>query len=71
MFERLKARAQARAETVARRRRDELAEVLSEEAPAGVEVGVEDGAVVLSGRGLGRRFAVEPGLRWLVAGRRR
>lgn len=71
MFERLIQRGAALAQEAARRRRDELAEALSEEAPAGVGVSGEAEAVVLSGRGLGRRFAVEPALRWLLAGRRR
>jgi hypothetical protein len=71
MFERLMLHGAALAEKAARRRQSELVEALREEAPAGVEVGVEDEAVVLSGHGLGRRFALEPGLRWLLAGRRR
>ncbi|HEX8223926.1 MAG TPA: hypothetical protein VF605_08935 [Allosphingosinicella sp.] len=71
MFERLMLNAAALAERAARRRRGELAEALREEAPAGVAVSEEEGGVALSGRGLARRFAVEPGLRWLMAGRRR
>lgn len=71
MFERLTARAAALAEKAARRRRGELAEALRDEAPAGVVVIEEEGGVALSGRGLAWRFALEPGLRWLVAGRRR
>jgi hypothetical protein len=71
MFERLMLHGAALAAKAARRRRSALAEALREEAPAGVEVSEEDEAVLLSGPGLGRRFAVEPGLRWLVAGRRR
>ena len=71
MFERLMARAEALAEAAARRRRVALAETLREEAPAGVGVeAVEEGAI-LSGRGLVRRFALEPALRWLATGRRR
>jgi hypothetical protein len=71
MFERLMLHGAALAGKAARRRRDKLAEELREEAPAGVEVGEDEDGVVLSGRGLGRRFAFEPGLRWLLAGRRR
>jgi hypothetical protein len=71
MFERLIARGAALAQQAARRRRAELAVALREEAPAGVRVDEEDEGVVLSGRGLGRRFALEPELRWLFAGRRR
>ena len=71
MFERLAAKGAALAEQAAGRRRGALAEALREEAPAGVGVDVEDEGVVLSGRGLVRRFALDPALRWLVAGRRR
>ncbi len=71
MFERLRLHGAALAGKAARRRRDELAGALREEAPAGVEVGVEEEGIRLSGRGLRRRFALEAGLRWLLAGRRR
>jgi hypothetical protein len=71
MFEGLMMRAAALAEKAARRRRDELAEELRDEAPAGVRVEAEAEGVALSGRGIARRFALEPALRWLVAGRRR
>ena len=71
MFERLMLHGAALAGKAARRRRGELAEALRDEAPAGVEIGEEEEAVVLSGRGLARRFALEPGLRWLLAGKRR
>ncbi|HEX6374611.1 MAG TPA: hypothetical protein VFZ91_02715 [Allosphingosinicella sp.] len=71
MFERLMRHGAALAETRARRRRSELAEALREAAPDGVGVSEEEEAVALSGRGLGRRFALEPALRWLIAGRRR
>lgn len=66
MFERLMLHGAALAGKAARRRRDSLAGTLREEAPAGVEVDVEEEGIVLSGRGLRRRFALEPGLRWLV-----
>ena len=59
MFERLMLRGAA------------LAEALGGEAPAGVEASESEDGVVLSGRGLGRRFALEAGLRWLLAGRGR
>jgi hypothetical protein len=71
MFERLMVRGAALAHAAARRRRGELAEALSAEAPAGVAVSEEDEAVVLAGPRLARRFALEPALRWLTAGRRR
>jgi hypothetical protein len=71
MFERLMLHGAALARRAARRRRSELAGALGEDSPAGVRVSEEEEAVVLSGPGLGRRFALEPGLRWLLAGRRR
>lgn len=71
MFERLMLHGAALAGKAARRRRSELAGELGEDLPEGVRVSEEEEAVVLSGRGLGRRFAFEPGLRWLLAGRGR
>ena len=71
MFERLMLAGAALAEGAARRRRRALAEALREEAPAGVRVSEEDEGVTLSGRGLGQRFALDAGLRWLASGRRR
>lgn len=71
MFERLTERAEALAQRAAERRREALAEALREEAPAGVAVSEEEGAVALSGRGLAKRLAFDPALRWLIAGRRR
>ena len=71
MFERLMRRGGELAERAARRRRSALAEALAADAPAGVEASESDGGVVLSGRGLGRRLALESGLRWLVSGRGR
>jgi hypothetical protein len=71
MFERLRLHGAALAEKAARRRRRELAEALGAEAPAGVRAIEEEGAVALEGRGLRRRFALEPALRWLPAGRMR
>ncbi|MEA3008792.1 MAG: hypothetical protein QOJ91_484 [Sphingomonadales bacterium] len=71
MFERLMIHGAALARKAALARRDSLAETLSEEAPEGVEVSAAEDGVALSGRGLERRFALEPELRWLSAGRRR
>jgi hypothetical protein len=71
MFERLMVRGAALAETTARRRRKDLAEALGAEAPAGVRVSEEEGAVAIEGRELKRRFALEPALRWLILGRGR
>jgi len=67
MFERLSERAGRLAEARARRRRKRLAERLAAPGVRGVSVSVEDEAVVLSGRALGRRSAREPELRWIVA----
>ena len=71
MFEKLMLHGAALAEKAARRRRSELAAELGEDAPAGIEVSEEEAGVVLSGRGLERRAALDPGLRWLPGGRRR
>ncbi|MEA3064046.1 MAG: hypothetical protein QOJ27_481 [Sphingomonadales bacterium] len=71
MFERLTERGAELAARAAQRRRSELAETLRGEAPAGIAVTEVEEGVVLSGRGLGRRLALEAGLRWLVAGRGR
>jgi hypothetical protein len=71
MFERLMLYGAALAGRAARRRRGELALALREEAPGGVEVSEEADGIVLGGRDLERRFALDPELRWLFAGRRR
>jgi hypothetical protein len=71
MFERLMLHGAALARRAADARRSALAAELREEAPEGVRVAEEMEAVTLEGRALGRRFAIEPGLRWLLAGRRR
>lgn len=71
MLERLILHGAALAHKAARVRRASLAEALRAETPEGVGVSEEEGAVVLSGHGLKRRFALEPELRWLFAGRRR
>lgn len=69
MFERLIERCGALAERAARRRRAELAERIGGEAPADVRVEPEEEGVALTGRGLLRRLALDPALRWLWAGR--
>ena len=71
MFERLMLHGAALAEKLARRRRGELAAALDADAPDGVRVSEEEEAIVISGRALGLRVALEPALRWLVAGRAR
>lgn len=71
MFERLMLHGAALARKAAIERRSSLAEALRDEAPEGVRVSEEEEAVTLEGRGLERRFALDPELRWLFAGRRR
>lgn len=71
MFERLMIHGAALALKAARSRRSSLAEELRGEVPEGIEVGVESEAVTLEGVGLRRRSALDPELRWLLAGRRR
>jgi hypothetical protein len=71
MFERLMLHGAALARKAAEQRRSKLAAELRGEAPEGVRVGEDGEAVTLEGRGLGRRFALESELRWLLSGRRR
>jgi hypothetical protein len=71
MLERLMLHGAALAMRATRERRSSLAAELRDEAPAGVSVSEDEQGVVLSGRGLERRFALDPELRWLAAGRRR
>jgi hypothetical protein len=71
MFERLMLHGAALARKAADERRAALARALREEAPDGTRVSEDESGVALEGRGLGRRLALEPGLRWLLAGRRR
>jgi hypothetical protein len=71
MFERLMLHGAALAQRAAGKRIEALAAELGEEAPEGVRVSEEDQGVALTGRGLERRFALDPELRWLLAGRRR
>lgn len=71
MFERLMLHGAALARKAAGQRRSALAAELRDEAPEGVKTSEDEEAVILEGRGLGRRFALESELRWLLAGRRR
>lgn len=68
MFERLMLRSAALAERAARRRKGELAEGLRGALGRSAAVVESDEGVTLSGRGLARRFALEPALRWLLPG---
>lgn len=71
MFGKLMAHAQRRAREKADARTREIAARMIEEAPAGVHVEAGPGGVRLSGRGLARRFALDPALRWLSMEARR
>jgi hypothetical protein len=67
MLERLFERGRALAERRAEARRSALAEQLRRELPPGVSAEEAAEGAVLSGRGLARRFATDPALRWLPA----
>ncbi len=67
-FEALVARADRAARRRARLRSAALAERIADELPGGVTAEADADGVRLSGRGLRRRFALEPALRWLIAG---
>lgn len=67
MFASLFERGKAAAERRAAARADALASAMQAEAPRGLKIARGKGGVTMSGRGLARRFATEPALRWLVA----
>ena len=67
MFERLAARGAELAHSRAEARRGRLVDRLERAAPGGVRVQREEDRIMLSGRGLVRRFALDPLVRWLVA----
>lgn len=71
MFGDLIARVERAAELRAGKHGAELAERIAAELPTGVAVEADQEEVRISGRGLGRRFALDPALRWLLAGLRR
>ncbi|HEX2763995.1 MAG TPA: hypothetical protein VHM92_09190 [Allosphingosinicella sp.] len=68
MFAKLMIHGAALAERAARRRRGAVAQALQEE--LGRKAAVEESAegVTLTGRGLSRRFALDPAWRWLIQG---
>lgn len=68
MLETLMAEVEAQARRVAGRRRDQLAQRLASDVPPDVVVQADPDAVVVSVRGLRRRLALDPALRWLFAG---
>ena len=66
MFEALGARAAMAAQRRAEARAGEIAEALAGEVPAGVAVRRGADGVEIEGRGIARRFALEPRLRGLL-----
>jgi hypothetical protein len=66
MFEGIVARAAAAAERRVRARTRQIAQEAEAALPRHVRVKTHDGLVRFSGRGLRRRFLVEPALRWLT-----
>ena len=68
MFEGLTARAARIAEARAEARRRALAEAATSALPADVDIAAGQRGLVLSGRRVARRFALDPALRWLFAG---
>jgi hypothetical protein len=67
MFKRLVKRAERAGRSRARAFGDGLAERMRAELPVDVEVEASEDGVRLSGRRIAARFALEPGLRWLLA----
>lgn len=65
MFERLMLHGAALAQKAARARRAALVAALDEAVPDDIRVSEGEDGVAISGRGLERRFAVDPELRWL------
>ena len=70
MFERLSERVEREARERAAARASELAERMRASLPGGIEAEAAPEGVLLTGRGIARRFALDPALRWLVAGPR-
>ena len=65
MLERAIERARLRGAERARRHARRLAAAAAEAAPEGVLVEAAEDGFALAGRGLKRRYALEPALRWL------
>ena len=68
MFQRIIERVGDGAARRAKARTSVLAEQIRANVPSDIEVSALDEGVRLSGRGLRRRFALDPALRWLMAG---
>lgn len=66
MFEEFSKRVEQTVRRRAKMRASELAAGMRSEVPRGIEVEVVGGGVRLSGRGLLRRFLLDPTLRWLA-----
>ena len=66
MFERMVERASRLAERRARERGVSLADRVRDVLPRGVRVEAQPEGLRFSGRGLRRRFLLEPALRWLT-----
>ncbi len=71
MFGRLTARSERRARDRAAARAQEFAARMAEDAPPGIDIQSGPEGISLSGRGIVRRFALDPALRWLSAEARR
>ncbi|MBX3562462.1 MAG: hypothetical protein KF780_11700 [Sphingomonas sp.] len=68
MFEKLSAHADRRAREKADERTRKIAARLAAQASPGVQTEAGPDGVRIAGRGLARRFALDPALRWLTMG---
>ena len=68
MFERIMEHARGAAARLATSRISELTEQIRSRVPTNIEVSAQENGIRLSGRALRRRFALDPALRWLLAG---
>lgn len=71
MFERMTERAERAGRRKARAVSADLAARMRAELPGDIAAEAADEGVILSGRGIGARFALDPALRWLLARVRR
>lgn len=71
MFGQLTARVERAAQRRVEKLRIALAERIADDFPGGVAAEVDKEGVRVKGRGLARRFALDPALRWLLTGLRR
>ena len=68
MFEKLLVRAERMARRRASERAHELADRLAVELPRGIRAERDGDGVVIGGRGIARRFALDAKLRWMIMG---